>query len=238
MSFSRRADLFTLVTPADLASYAADLDSAYQRFIATVGNSQQREITLSLRDQIFRFADALQDNATGGIYTPEDVFHRLLAEPRNRDADGNVRLTFSLSLTPDALIFNSSFCTDKITGIRVSLVGSALGATQPEVGLQQRGSAYLRSCTDTDANGAYVVSDYNLENTIGVRRAIVQAGLNLSGPTDMSSGGPVDTEFYGRPIAAPYELIIDRNAPANANLDLTKLDDIVLFIQHETRTVH
>jgi hypothetical protein len=237
MSFGRRGDLFTLVTPADLTDYVADVETAYQRFIATVGNAQQRETTLSLRDQIFRFANALPDNATGGTYQPADVFHRLLADPRNRDADGNVRLTFALSLAPDAFLFNRSLCTDKITGLRVSLVGSALGATQPEVVLQQRGSAYLRSCTDVGADGDYTVTEYNLENTIGVRRAIVQAGINLSSPNDMSSGGPVDTEFYGRPIAAPYELIIDRNTPANANLDLTRLDDIVLFINHETRTV-
>ena len=238
MSFSRRGELFTLVTPEELASYAADLQIAYQNFVATVGSSQERELTLSLRDQIFQFSSPLADNATGGSYSPEEIFHHLLADPRNRDPDGNVRLTFSLPITPDAPIFNHSFCTDKITGIRISLVGSSLGATQPEVGLQQRGSAYLRSCTDTDANGDYVVTDYNLENTIGVRRAIVQAGLNLSGPSDVSSGGPDDIELYGRPVAAPYELIIDRNVPANAALDLTKLDDIVLFIKHETRTVH
>ena len=58
----------------------------------------------------------------------------------------------------------------------MSLVGSALGATQPEIVLQQRGSAYLRSCTQMGANGDYTVTEYNLENTIGVRRAIVQAG--------------------------------------------------------------
>lgn len=237
MSFGRRGDLFTLVTPADMVDYAADVEATYQRFVASVGNAQQRETTLSLRDQIFRFANALPDNATGGTYQPADVFHRLLADPRNRDADGNVRLTFSLSLAPDAFLFNNSLCTDKITGMRVSLVGSALGAIQPEVVLQQRGSAYLRSCTDTDSSGDYTITEYNLENTIGVRRAIVQAGVNLSSPSDMSSGGPIDTEFYGRPLAAPYELIIDRNAPANARLELTRLDDIVLFINHETRTV-
>jgi hypothetical protein len=85
-------------------------------------------------------------------------------------------------------------------------------------------------------NGDYSVTEYNLENTIGVRRAVVQAGINLSGPMDATAGA-INTEFYGRPIASTYELIIDRNAPANAGLDLTKLDDIVLFIQHETRTV-
>jgi hypothetical protein len=238
MSFGRRADLFALTTPTELASYAADLDLAYQRFIAAVGNSQDRTMTISLRDQIYRFASALPDETTGASYTPSEIFRRLLAEPRNRDANGNVRLSFSLPLAPDALIFNRGYCTDKITGFRVSLVGASLGATQPEIVLQQRGSGYLRSCTETDAAGDYVVSEYNLENTLGARRSIIQAGLNLSGPTDLSSGGPVNTEFYGRPIAAPYELIIDRNAPANANLDLTKLDDIVLFIQHETRTVH
>lgn len=238
MSFGRRSELFTLVTPAELASYATDLDAAYQRFTTTVGNSQDRETTISLRDQVFRFSTPLADNVTGGSYSPAEIFRRVLAEPRNRDADGNVRLTFALPLTPDAPFFNPSYCTDKITGIRISLVGATLGATQPEVGLQQRGSAYLRSCTDKTGAGDYVVSEYNLENTIGVRRAIVQAGLNLSSPTDMSSGGPDNTEFYGRPVAAPYELIIDRKAPANAELDLTKLDDIVLFIRHQTRTVH
>jgi hypothetical protein len=193
---------------------------------------------ISLRDQVYRYAKALPDNATGTSYAPAEVFRQLLADPRNRDADGNVRLAFSLPLVRDALFFNQGFCTDKITGIRVSLVGAALGATQPEVGLQQRGTAYLRSCTDTTGDGEYVVSEYNLENTIGVRRAIIQAGLNLSGHADASSGGPINTEFYGRPVSAPYELIIDRHAPANAALDLTKLDDIVLFIRHETRTVH
>lgn len=236
MSFGRRAELFALTTPTELASYAADLELAYQRFIAGVGNSQEREMTLSLRDQIFRYSSALPDATTGSSYAPAEIFRRLLADPRNRDADGNVHLAFSLPLAKDALIFNRGYCTDKVTGMRVSLVGASLGATQPEVVLQQRGSGYLRSCTETDERGDHVVSEYSLENTIGVRRAIVQAGLNLSGPMDASSGGPMNTEFYGRPLSAPYELIIDRNAPANAALDLTKLDDIVLFIRHETRT--
>jgi hypothetical protein len=238
MSFGRRGDLFRFVTPTDLALYEADLERAYQRYISRVGNSQERETTLSLRDQIYRFSTALPDETTGGDYTPADLFRRLLAEPRNRDADGNVRLSFSLPLAQDGLIFNRGYCTDKITGIRISLVGASLGATQPEVTLAQRGSGYLRSCTETDAKGEPVVIEYNLENTIGARRSIIHAGLNLSGPTDLSSGGPVNTELYGRPISAPYELIIDMSTPANAKLDLTKLDDIVLFIRHDTRTVN
>jgi hypothetical protein len=237
MTFARRAELFSFTTPAEIASYLSDVESAYQRFIATIGNRQQRATTISMRDQIFRFATPLVDNATGQVLAPSDVFHELLADPRNRDLDGNLRLAFTLSLAPDALIFNTSLCTDTLTGLRISLVGATLGATQPEVVVQQRGSAYLRSCTDRDQNGDYLISEYGLENTVGLRRAIVQAGLNLSGLNDVSSGGPVNTEFYGRPIAAPYELVFDRRAPANAGLDLTKLDDIVLFIQHESRTV-
>jgi hypothetical protein len=236
MSFGRRGDLWSLVTPDQMRSYAADIQTAYQQFTATVGSPQSRNITLSLRDQIFRFPDAIKDNVTGSQYQPPDVFHRLLADPRNRDSDGNVKLTFALSLAPDAFIFNQSLCTAKITGLRVSMVGATLGAKQPEVYLQQRGSAFLRSCSDHDMSGDYAVTEYNLENTIGVRRAVVQAGINLSGPMDATAGA-MNTEFYGRPIASTYELIIDRNAPANAGLDLTKLDDIVLFIQHETRTV-
>jgi hypothetical protein len=237
MSFGRRAELFSFTTPAELASYLGDVEAAYQRFVATIGNRQQRETTLSLRDQIFRFPTPLVDPATGQVLSPAEVFHQLLADPRNRDAAGSLRLAFTLSLAPDALTFNGSLCTDTLTGMRISLVGAALGATQPEVVMQQRGSAYVRSCTELDQNGDYAISEYGLDSTVGSRRAIVQAGLNLSGPNDASSGGPVNTEFYGRPIAAPYELTIDRTVPANAGLDLAKLDDIVLFIQHESRTV-
>ena len=56
------------------------------------------------------------------------------------------------------------------------------------------------------------------------RRAVIQAGVNLSGPNDVN-GPPLNTELYGRPIAATYELVIDRTSPANRTLDLSKLDD-------------
>jgi hypothetical protein len=65
---------------------------------------------------------------------------------------------------------------------------------------------------------------------------LIQAGINLSGPND-ANAPPLNTELYGRPISANYELTIDRNAPANASLDLSRVDDIVLFLNHETRTV-
>ncbi len=237
MTFARRGDLFALTTPTEMTAYLTEIELAYQDFTTTVGTKQQRENKISLRDQIFRFEDPLSDNATGVTYQPADVFHRLLADPRNRDEHGNVRLGFSLSLAAEAQLFNHDLCMDTITGIRISLVGSALGVTQPEVLVRQTGSAYLRSCTDRGDGGDYVVSEYSLENTLGLRQAIVQAGLNLSSPNDTSSGALVNTELYGRPIAAPYELTIDRTFPANAGLDLTKLDDIVLFIQHESRTV-
>jgi hypothetical protein len=236
MSYEDRGALWSLVSPDQMKAYTASIETAYQRFTAFVGSSQARNITLSLRDQIYHYSNGLKDEVTGHEYPPAELFRVLLAAPQNRDADGNLKLTFALSLAPDALIFNQSLCTAKITGVRVSLVGSSLGARQPEVYLQQRGSAFLRSCGERGDDGSYLVSEYNLENTIGLRRSVVQAGVNLSGPADMSSG-TVNTEFYGRPLAATYELIIDRKAPANADLDLTKLDDIVLMVQHETRTV-
>jgi Viral BACON domain len=236
-TYADRAYLFTLSSPFDLESYAQKLESTYDEFVATIGPSQGRANTISLRDQIYKLAHPITDTTTAQVYAPEELFHRLLADPSNRDADGNLRLSFSTSLAPDSTLFSTNLCNDRLTGLRASLVGATLGVTQPEVLLQQKGTGYLRSCREKDASGDYAVRDYGLdESALGRRNAVIQTGVNLSGPNDVN-GPPVNTELYGRPLAATYELVIDRSAPANAGLDLTHVDDIVLFVSHETRTV-
>jgi Viral BACON domain len=236
-TYEGRTELFARTSPADLESYAQDLEAEYVSFLATIGPSQSRANTLSLRDQIYGFARPITDATTQRDYAPDELFHRLLADPSNRDAKGNLRLLFSFSLAPESTLFSTDLCNDRITGMRASLVGATLGALQPEILIQQKGTGYLRSCRESDANHDYLVRDYGLDETaLGRRRAVIQAGVNLSGPND-ANGPPVNTELYGRPIAATYEVVIDRTSPANRGLDLTKLDDIVLFVSHETRTV-
>ena len=85
-----------------------------------------------------------------------------------------------------------------------------------------------------------------IPNTICIRFRVLLAGREgwpaamfmLGGPTVAGGGDARAWPAKVRLLLDVHELIIDRNAPANANLDLTKLDDIVLFIKHETRTVH
>ncbi|XXF81521.1 hypothetical protein P2318_05660 [Myxococcaceae bacterium GXIMD 01537] len=234
ISYGARASLFRHNTVAELETYAAELSATHTDYIRYAYHPQARMLVLSLRDDVFKLTQEFQDRTTGVRYTPAELFHRFLGDPRNRDTHGNLRLAFTLSLTPGSTVFNSAYCAARLTGLRASLVGAELGVTQPEVLLQERGSAYLRAC-EKGPDGAYEVREYGLESTLGVRRAVIQAGVNLSGPNDANSP-PFNTELYGRPISANYELVIDRTEPANRNLNLSDLDDILLFVAHETRT--
>jgi hypothetical protein len=236
-TIAARARLFARSSPLELETDAGALEASYDDFVASIGPSQPRANTISLRDQIYKFANPIQDAATQQVYSPQDLFQRLLADPSNRDAKGNLKLTFSLSLAPDSTLFSSSLCNDRLTGLRATFVGAALGVTQPEILIRQKGTGYLRSCRDGSATGDYVIHDYGLDaSALGRRTAVIQTGVNLSGPNDIN-GPPPNTELYGRPVAATYELVIDGRSPANASLALLSIDDIVLFVSHETRTV-
>ena len=236
MSYGPRAGLFALDTPEDIDSYVNSLQREYTSDISRYGTWQDRIDAFSMRDHIFR-TRSLKDTQTGTTYNAAEHFRRVLADPRNRDGSGNLRLSFTLSLAPTEAVFNSRFCSDKITQITASLVGAGLGAVQPEIIIEQRGTAYLRSCRDKDGGGQYALREYGLKNSLGKRRIVLQAGVNLTGPTDPKASLLANKELYGRPISAQYEVTIDRKDPANASLDLTKLDDLVLFLSHETRTV-
>src|SRR5690606_19790510 len=155
--------------------------------------------TISLRDDVLRLSSPLVDDVTGHVYTPQERFRKYLSEGRQRDSDGNLQLSFALSLDGDESLFNPSLCVDRISGLRVSLVGAGLGAVQPELILEQRGGAFLRSCSERDGFG-YVLTEYALESTLGRRRALVHAGINLSSPNDPNSP-PLNHELYGRPVA-------------------------------------
>ena len=234
-SYAARGALFTRSNVAELEQYVNELRVMYDGHVGVFGHPQARSSVLSLRDDVLRLAAASTDQATGKDYTPEELFRRFVADPHNRDGQGNLRLRFNLSLAPDAAIFNHALCSDRLKSIRVSLVASSLGAMHPEVELKQLGSAYLRSCAERDPDGRYLVREYALEDTLGQRRALITAGVNLAGPMDPNQPPP-NTELYGRPIAATYELTLRPAAPANHGIDLTALEDIVLYLDHESRT--
>src|SRR5690606_18914057 len=144
-SLPARATLFSRTTPSQLEAYVNSLDSEHSVFVAAHGHAQPRSTTISLRDDVLRLSSPLVDDVTGHVYTPQERFRKYLSEGRQRDSDGNLQLSFALSLDGDESLFNPSLCVDRISGLRVSLVGVGLGAVQPELILEQRGGAFLRS---------------------------------------------------------------------------------------------
>ena len=116
-------------------------------------------------------------------------------------------------------------CNDQLRSIQVRLVGDGLGDDQARVYLVQAGTTSMRGCESGRDGTGEVIRDYDLApDTIEV-----QAGVNVY------SSAPADTQFTGRSVAASeWRLAIPPAsvAPTNADVDLLRLDDILLRIEH------
>ncbi len=58
----------------------------------------------------------------------------------------------------------------------------------------------------------------------------------MSARTFRGEPGTTPLAQTGTEQSGSFELTVDRNVPVNRGLDLSKLDDILLFVSHETRT--
>jgi hypothetical protein len=232
------APLWGARSPNDLTLYLQSLAN----LAASSGTAQQHDDVISLRDEILGFNTPVKDVATSEVVSPRDRFRQFVADPRNRDENGNFHIRFSTASVENPL-FSSSLGSDRIRSIRINLIGDNLGAyvTTANVRLVHGGTSYLRSLTKgPDGVAPLIAYDVSGEaNQPGV--AVVQAGINApysgSGvPTSL----PENAELQERAVlAGPWELIIDQssNEPGNANLNLFGLDDIQLIFKHDAYTI-
>jgi len=184
------------------------------------GIAQEFKTTLSVRTQL-GVTGARKDEVTGDELSPGELFRRVLLENQNLDGEGGVAVRFTTNLEPDNGLWSSAVCNDKLTRVRAKLVGDFLGDDEAEVHLTVAGGGMLRACS-----GDQILA-WNIDTP---DRAIVQAGVNSFG-----SAAP-NTTLHGQAVARPsWELFIPgaRHAPANADLNLERLDDVVLELTHE-----
>ena len=94
------------------------------------------------------------------------------------------------------------------------------------------GAAVMRSCGSSDLQVWALGSG---SNSSGDAFAVIQAGVNTFGSAQGNGS------LYGQSVArASWRLVIPGAdaAPSNSDLDLAKLEDIVLEIEHEARPRH
>ena len=165
----------------------------------------------------------------GSPATPAEQFAALLQDPLHGQADGGVALPFALSAFENAQ-FSALLCDDRIDKIEVKLVGDYLGDKEAEVTLTRQGLAGVRRCDGADLPQWSAYVPYGFERA----QLVIQAGVNdwgTAGPNAGFAAWPVHGEQWTLTIPPP-EL-----APANLDLDLAHISDVILRLHHRAGTV-
>jgi len=204
---------------AEVGKIGACFLGIYADYAAEYGIPQEFKTTLSVRE-LLGVSGPREDEVTGETLDDGELFRQVLLQNQNLDGQGGVGVEFSTNLEPGNGLWSSSVCSDKIVAVRAKLVGDFLGDDEAELQLTVAGGGVLRSCGDGQlVNWAIDSAD----------RAIVQAGVNSFG-----DAAP-NTTLHGQAVARPnWRLFIPGpdEAPTNGDLDLERIDDIVLEVTH------
>lgn len=186
---------------------------------AAFGTAQEFTTELSVREMLGIFG-ARRDEVTGETLSAGELFRAAVFTNENIDENGDVTVTFSTNLMPGNGLWSSNVCDDKVARVQAQLVGDFQGDNEAELHVQLSGGSVLRACGSGD------LVNWELESQA---RAVLQAGIN-----DYGDAAP-STSLFGQSVArASFTLVLPSalSAPANADLDLEHLDDIVLKISH------
>jgi len=223
-----RSTLAAARSPEDITALMTCLAGIAKDYRLKHGFGQPYVTEVSLRTDILGMTADIPD-VDGSPATPAEQFAALLQDPLHRQADGAVALPFALSAFEHAL-FSSWLCDDRIDRIEVKLVGDFLGDREAEVLLTRQGLAGVRRCDGADLPqwSAYVPYSFERE------QIVIQAGVNewgTAGPNAGYAAWPVHGEQWTLTIPPPAQ------SPANADLDLAHISDVVLRLHHRAGTI-
>jgi len=215
-------------SPEDIASLMTCLGGIAEDYRLEHGYGQPYVTEVSLRGDIFGITADVPD-VDGSPATPAEQFAALLMDPLHRQLDGSVALPFALSAFENTQ-FSTALCDDRIDQIEVKLVGDYLGDKEAEVLLTRQGLAGVRRCDGADLPqwASYVPYSFARD------QLVIQAGVNdwgTAGPNAGYAAWPVHGEQWTLTIP-PADL-----APANLDLDLRHVADVVLRLHHRAGTV-
>ncbi len=223
-----RDQLATARAPEDFAALMACLDNIAEDYRLEHGHGQPYVTEVSLRGDIFGITADIPD-VDGSPATPAEQFAALLQDPLHAQADGGVGLPFTLPAF-EGKQFSALLCDDRIDTIEVKLVGDYLGDKEAEVMLTRQGLAGVRRCDGAELPqwSTYVPYSFDRE------QIVIQAGVGdwgTAGPNGGYAAWPVHGEQWTLTIPPP-EL-----APANLDLDLAHISDVVLRLHHRAGTI-
>ena len=223
-----RDDLARARSAGDFTALLACLDSIAEDYRLEHGHGQTYITEVSLRADVFAMITDVPD-VDGTPATPAEQFAALLQDPLHHLPDGSVALPFSLSAFEHA-VFSSLLCDDRVDSIEAKLVGDFLGDREAEIMLTRQGQAGVRRCDGADLPSWSAYVPYTFDRA----QVVIQAGVNewgTAGPNAGYAAWPVHGEQWTLTIPPPEQ------SPANADLDLGHISDVVLRLHHRAGTI-
>jgi hypothetical protein len=190
------------------------------------GTPQEYVTTVSVR-KLLGITGPRTDEVTDQTLSEGEQFRHLLLKNENLDGKGGVGITFATDLQPGNQLWSTDVCNDRISGVQAQIVGDFLGDNQAQLNISLSGASIMRAC-DADMLRPWSLTSGSA--TAAPVFAVVQAGVNTFGDA------PPNTSLFGQSVArASWTIVIPggKEAPPNADLDLTKIDDIVLRLPHK-----
>lgn len=200
--------------------------SIFNGYRSAFGVPQDYVTTISVR-ALLGIKDTRQDVITGERLDAGMQFRQLLLRNENLDGQRGVGIEFATDLQPNNDLWSTDVCTDRITGIQAQIVGDYLGDNQSQVNVTLQGGGLLRACGSGEIRTWTFGSSSDLRH---VTTAVVQAGVNSFGDSSPN------TSLFGLPVAgSTWRVTIPgpAAAPSNADIDLTRVEDIALRIHHK-----
>ena len=199
-----------------LEEYLDGLDQAYEEFQEQYGNPDTRVMRISLRDDILQIPRTNPDD--GDVRSQRDridEFRAAITDPKWISSDGYRTIPFDTKLG----LLSPLTRVHKILGIEADIRGAETGDEVGRVYVRQRG-------TSTVSPVAGRLQYFRLPERIAVINPYFN-GRKLFEPTLYRN-----ERLRDRPLVnTRWELVFnDRDEAVNRDIDLNRLDDIVLFV--------
>lgn len=202
------------------------LMNIYNSSRVAYGSPQDYVTTVSVR-KMLGITGPRTDAVTGQQLTEGDQFRQLLLRNENLDGRGGVGILFATDLQPGNQLWSTDVCSDRVATVQAQLVDDFLGDNQAQVNLMLSGGGVMRAC-DSEALNTWTFGAS--PSNAGTAFAVIQAGVNTFGDA------PPNNSLFGQPVArASWTLVIPggADAPSNNDVDITKVDDVVLKFAHK-----
>ena len=231
------AAVFQATRPEDLDRIHGALDAAFECYRTSAGGLSMPVVDVSLRRDVFGLTVPWRDPVTNELVPTPEQFRARIIDPDSVSETLRVRIAFDTNLTVrgehDFAVSSFSYCNDLVDTIEVQLVGDRLRRADATVVLSQTGAGLVRTCRSRAASdpAADEILSYSLAQYGNAASATIQAGVN-------AWSGVASPVLRSRPLAATqWVLEINLADPANQDLVLDDLDDVLIRFTRRARSV-